>query len=57
MILRIQTPDGMKRLEVGGADTVNALYEKVRFSSFSMIVCCYQVMSINYLINRMQLNY
>jgi len=30
MLLRIQTPDGMRRLEVGGADTVNTLYEKVQ---------------------------
>lgn len=29
MTLRIQTPDGMKRLDVGAADTVKTLYEKV----------------------------
>jgi len=34
MILRIQSPNGMKRLEVGGADTVNALYEKVKIPQF-----------------------
>lgn len=30
MILRIQTGDGMKRIEVGAADSVTMLYEKVR---------------------------
>jgi len=30
MILRIQTPEGMRRIQVGGADTVNTLYEKVQ---------------------------
>ena len=30
MTLRIQTPDGMKRISVGGSDTVNTLYDKVK---------------------------